>query len=72
MYGLFKKGDGSLSYLQMELSEQSTKKLSLLGKRKAVDDEEVVPIKQSDLECSYSCNNYTPNASAFTFNDDLY
>src|SRR5438552_9922389 len=68
VYGFFKKPDGTSSFLQMEVAEHSTRKFSLLGKRKAAsDDYEVVPVKQTGEECcSFSCNNYTPNASGFT------
>src|SRR5438552_4220090 len=40
IFGVFKKADGQL-FLQLDVFEQSTKKLSLLGKRKADDKESV-------------------------------
>ena len=71
VYGFFKKPDGTMSFLQTEVAEHETKRISLLGKRHAVKEEdEVVPSKVQGL-MSGSIN-YTPNSRAFEFNDDLY
>src|SRR6266853_6493187 len=66
VYGFFKKPDGSMSFLQSEVAEHETKKISLLGKRHAEkEDEEVVASKVQGVTCGSI--NYTPNSEAFEF-----
>jgi len=65
IYGCFRKPNGGMASLQMEVSEQSTKVISLLGKRKCESTSDEPLSKQL-----FSANNYTPNSMFFEFGDN--
>ena len=86
IYGFFKKPDGGLTSLQMELFEQSTKKISLLGKRHSEPSVEEPAVKilfqekrhsepsieEPAVKSLFQANNYAPNPFGVEVNDDLW